>query len=267
MNQIEYQLAPKSGIEYLEKKGEGIPLILLHGISSGAYSWIKQLQDCDISAHLIAWNAPGYGKSEELMSDTPSAADYAERLLAFINELGFERIILVGHSLGAMMAASFAAQYPEYLEKLQLIAPAQGYADKSASVKAEIYQRRPQLLARLGNIGMAKERGPYLLGDPSAENMAIVSEVSKRLTMEGFTNASYLLAYDSIDRALSQIEPQLLIDLYFGLNDGITPPDGMWALKERYPHLNLIEVADAGHLAYIDAPLFFKERLFKAVSE
>lgn len=262
MNQVEYQFAPKSGIEYLEKKGEGTPFLLLHGISSGAYSWIKQLQDREISAHLIAWNAPGYGKSEKLMTDTPLALDYADRLFALINELGLERIILVGHSLGAMMVTAFAAKYPQYLERVQLIAPAQGYAKEEESVKAEVYQRRPKLLARLGNLGMAEERGSYLLGNPSAENMDIVREVSQRLTMDGFTNASHLLAYDSIDRALSQIDPQLEIDLYFGLKDGITPPEGMHALKARHSRLNLVEVADAGHLAYIDAPLFFKERLF-----
>lgn len=263
MSEIQYQYAPKSGIEYLEKKGNGPVMILLHGISSGAYSWVKQLQDPTIDASLIAWNAPGYGKSKPLTEEASLAVEYADRLALFIEELGVSQLILVGHSLGAMMAASFAAKYPHYLTRLVLISPAQGYAKESASVKEEVYQRRPQLLARLGGLGMAEERGPYLLGNASPENMAIVRQVSERLTMQGFTQASYLLAYDSIDDALVDIQSTLPIDLYFGAQDGITPPEGMAELAARHPQLHLIKVANAGHLAYIDQPAFFKATLFK----
>ena len=112
-----YQMADKSGIEYLEKKGEGQVFLLLHGISSGAYSWIKQLQDHSIPHRLIAWNAPGYGGSKCLDTTQPMGDDYADKILAFINELDLDNVILVGHSLGAMMSRAFAAKYPERVSR------------------------------------------------------------------------------------------------------------------------------------------------------
>lgn len=262
MNQeVNYQLAPNSGIEYLEKKGNGEVFVLLHGISSGAYSWIKQLQDSTIEHRLIAWNAPGYGQSRELLNDTPLGSDYADRLLSFVDELALSQFTLVGHSLGAMIAAPFVAQYPERVKRLVLVCPAQGYASSDAKTKEAIFLRRPKMLEVLGNIGMANERGPYLLGDPSNENMNIVRTVSEGIQMQGFTNASHLLAYDAIETSLSKVGCD--IDLYFGEMDGITPPQGMYELKEKLNAINLQEVPAAGHLAYIDAPIYFKKTLFK----
>lgn len=262
MNQtIAYQFAENSGIEYLEKAGKGQTFVLLHGISSGAYSWIKQLQDQTIPHRLIAWNAPGYGKSRGLNTDTPLGIDYAQRLLDFVTEIGLEKFVLVGHSLGAMMASSFTANYAEKVSQLVLVCAAQGYAQENEETKLEVYQRRPKLLKKLGNIGMANERGPYLLGQPTDVNMEIVRTVSAGLTLEGFTRSSHLLAYDVIDKALQNVQCE--IDLYYGDKDGITPPKGMFELQQKFHQIKLHEVPNAGHLAYIDAPDYFKATLFK----
>lgn len=258
---VHYKRAPESGIEYLEKEGHGEVFVLLHGISSGAYSWIKQLQDSAIPHRLIAWNAPGYGDSTGLSISEPLGADYAEKLLSFVDELGLNEFTLVGHSLGAMIAAPFAAKYSSRVNRLVLICPAQGYAEEDDTTKQDIFLRRPKLLEQLGNTGMANERGPYLLGNPNDENMEIVRTVSKGIEMQGFTNASHLLAYDTIEDSLPQV--QCAIDLYYGEKDGITPPSGMLELKEKFNHINLHAVPGAGHLAYIDAPIYFKDTLWK----
>ena len=59
--------------------------------------------------HVIAWDAPGYGKSDELLTDQPNATDYAKRLAALFDTLKIEKAIVVGHSLGALQASAFAA--------------------------------------------------------------------------------------------------------------------------------------------------------------
>lgn len=255
-----YQFASQSGIEYLEKMGDGDVFVLLHGISSGAYSWIKQLQDPRIKQRIIAWNAPGYGQSQPFEMVETSGSDYSAKLLEFVDELGLKTFTLVGHSLGAMMASAFAADYPERVSRLVLICPAQGYRHESLSTKSDVYARRPKLLAELGREGLANERGPYLLGDPNAENMAIVWTVSKGLTMQGFSGASHLLAFDHIDQSLPKVTG--VIDLYYGEKDGITPPKGMFELQQKFGNIILHCVPNAGHLAYIDAPEYFKKKLF-----
>ncbi len=60
-------------------------------------------------------------------TDQPSAEDYAKRLKAMIDALGIKKMILVGHSVGAMQAAAFTALYPESVEALVIANVAEGY--------------------------------------------------------------------------------------------------------------------------------------------
>ena len=55
-------------------------IVLLHGISSGAASWLHPALLLAEHHHVLAWDAPGYGESTPLSDTSPSAQAYAERL-------------------------------------------------------------------------------------------------------------------------------------------------------------------------------------------
>ncbi len=93
------------------EQGSGIPLTLLHGISSGAASWHKQM--ALPGYRVLAWDMPGYGESPMLAAAPANAGDYADALARMLDRAGVEQTILVGHSLGALVAAAFAAKYPQ----------------------------------------------------------------------------------------------------------------------------------------------------------
>lgn len=83
--------------------------MLLHGISSGAASWQQQFASLGQNQRLIAWDAPGYGLSDGLNTTQPSAVDFATRLQALVDVLQLESFVLVGHSLGALIASAYAS--------------------------------------------------------------------------------------------------------------------------------------------------------------
>ena len=56
---------------------------------------------------------PGYGESPMLAAAPANAGDYADALARMLDRAGVEQTILVGHSLGALVAAAFAAKYPQ----------------------------------------------------------------------------------------------------------------------------------------------------------
>src|SRR5699024_1449428 len=100
--------------EYLDSKQMDKPVyLLLHGISSGANSWMKQFKSIGDQYRLIAWNGPGYANSQALNNPKPSATDYADALEQLCEELNLSEITVVGHSLGALIGAAFVAKYPQ----------------------------------------------------------------------------------------------------------------------------------------------------------
>lgn len=239
--------------------GTGKALVLLHGISSGSGSWVKQLQDLSHHFHVIAWDAPGYGLSDCLAMVHPNAEDYAQRLKGMLDTLGLSKVILVGHSLGAMQAAAFNALHPDTVDALVIANVAQGYKGFSAQKQKDIFEKRPKMLQSLGASGMAQSRGPHLVAHASAEILALIEAVMQNIHLDGFTAASYLLAYDSIQSYLNPKQQNIYV--VKGMADGITPPQDIQALADQFQLKRCYEIEEAGHLSYLDQAAQFNQIL------
>ncbi|WP_394847581.1 alpha/beta hydrolase [Pendulispora brunnea] len=118
------RMALGSGITLsVTSKGEGPPVVLLHGFPQNSYTWRKHLPSlADAGFRAIAPDMRGYG-----LSDKPKAvADYkTERLVADVRELvhslGYEKVHLVGHDWGGVVAFHVAAAHPEMIDRLVIL--------------------------------------------------------------------------------------------------------------------------------------------------
>lgn len=239
---------------------EGAPaLVLLHGISSGASSWARLAEHLP-GYRLLSWDAPGYGESQPLKQKNPSAADYAERLEDWLAALGVQRCVLVGHSLGAMMASAYLTRYPSRVAGMVLADPAQGYGDASEVKRDQVYRSRWTQLKEQGHSAYAQARAPFLLreGADPAEIARVEAEMQK-LHVEGFAQASWMLANDRLGRYLAAT-PQVPALVLCGDEDRITPPEDAQALASRLG-LPYREIPRAAHASYIDAPAAFAAAL------
>lgn len=174
--------------------------VLLHGIGSASASWLAQLQaaqaDPAQNAHVLAWDAPGYGASAPLTPPAPVAADYAERLWAWLDAVRVAHpVALAGHSLGALMAAAAARQEPARVARLVLLAPAQGYARASVELREKKLADRLANLVAHGPAGMAHQRAAAMLSpQPDADQLAFVEHVMAAIDPAGYTQAARMLA-------------------------------------------------------------------------
>ncbi|WP_216069704.1 alpha/beta fold hydrolase [Acinetobacter soli] len=225
-------------------------LVLLHGISSGSGSWVQQLETLGHHFRVIAWDAPGYGLSDPLNTAEPKATDYAERLKALLDGLNIDTAIVVGHSLGALQASAFAQCYPDRVEQLIIANVAQGYERYSAEQQADVYHKRPKLLVELGQTGLAQTRGPHLTFLKTPVILELIEQVMQNLHLEGFTHASYLLAYDEIRNYLNGLKVPCTV--IAGQCDSITPAEAIKKLAQEIQCQNYIEIQAAGHLSYVD---------------
>ena len=207
--------------------------VLLHGIGSGSGSWLMQLEAAVRHTHrvgLLAWEAPGYGASTLVRPQAPLANDYAARLWDWLDVLDVKQpITLVGHSLGALMAASAAVAQPSRVARLVLLAPAQGYGKAEASLRRQKLHDRLKALQTLGPQGMASKRGAAMLSPhASAQQLAYVQHIMAQVNPSGYTQAAEMLSQGHIAGDLKLCSAP--IAMASGRADGITPMAGCQSL-------------------------------------
>jgi pimeloyl-ACP methyl ester carboxylesterase len=121
-------------LHYLER-GEGDPVVLLHGNGTMIEDWIVSgvLDDLAKDRRVIAFDRPGFGHSERPRSRiwTPSAQ--AALIAKALTELKVEKPLVAGHSFGTLVALALGLNHPEAVSKLVLLG---GYF--YASVRADV---------------------------------------------------------------------------------------------------------------------------------
>ncbi len=240
--------------EFRHAGSQVITHVLLHGIGSGSASWLRQLEAAapakDVG--LLAWEAPGYGKSQAVKPDHPDADDYARRLWAWLDALKVGTpITLIGHSLGALMAARAAMQRPAQVARLVLLSPAQGYARASAVERQKKLDERLNNLQTLGVQGMAQKRGAAMLSPrASAGLVQYVQMVMAQINPAGYTQAVHFLIGGDLLTDVAQVRCPLAVAS--GDLDTITPPAGCQnvAATAGVPWVSL---GAAGHACALDA--------------
>ena len=241
------------GTIHYESAGEGQPLILLHGIGSNSRSWRGQLAGLSSSFKVIAWDAPGYGRSSD-PAGKPAMTYYANRLRQFLDELGITRSHVLGHSMGGAVAQEFYRFHPDRVSKLIL-------ADTRCVGSRETLDDRLKMIRSRSPAQLAVERAPRLLSRFAAnelvlETVSIMSEVRA----VGYEFAARALAESDTRAVLKDLRvPTLLI---WGAEDEITP---LWG--EIPPGARLEVIPNSGHLCYAEQPDLFNTIVREFLSE
>ncbi|QCX36905.1 alpha/beta hydrolase [Aureibaculum algae] len=110
-------------ISYIMEGKGTTTLLFLHGLSSNADAWSKNIETLKNNYICLALDLPGYGKSSMLNVEyTPSF--FASITHQLIKKLELKNVVLIGHSMGGQASIKLATTYPKDIQKLILIAPA-----------------------------------------------------------------------------------------------------------------------------------------------
>ena len=222
---------------HYEIAGTGPPIVLLHGIGSNSKSWRRQLAAFSKHFTVVAWDAPGFGKSSEPTAAVESIGAYTRALHDLLNSLKLEAAVILGHSLGGIIAQEFYREAPALVRALILADTTKGGSNPTNRLRM-IRTMTPQELAR--------DRAPKLLspGAPKAvvdEAVAIMSEVRR----PGYEFAAIAMSKADTRGILDNITVPLL--MIWGAEDNITPQWTDWPKSAR------VEIIpNAGHLCYIE---------------
>ena len=112
-----------------EIKGEGYPIVLVHGFGSKKETWRGQVDTLSKKFKVIRFDNRGAGKSDRpIMTYTMEV--FADDIRGLMDHLNIEKAHIIGSSLGGMIVQNFVIKYPEYTNKVVLINTNYGTPDE-----------------------------------------------------------------------------------------------------------------------------------------
>lgn len=222
--------------------GQGAtPLVCLHGIGSNGAGFAGLARAA--GRHVLAWDMPGYGGSDDAgIGDLDAVA-------ALLLREAPERFDLLGHSLGCLIAARAASMAPDRIGALTFASPALGHRTAPPALS-------PAASDRIGVediAAFAAARAPRLLARPEGAALAQVRDQMAALRAPGHEAAARILSAGDLLADAPHLAPGARVVV--GAADAITPPDAARALHRALPAPGpLALVPGAGHALPAEAP-------------
>jgi len=237
---------PHVPVRYFEG-GSGPDLVFLHG-AGGVTAEDPFLKALAKSHHVYAPLVPGYGDSEEA-PEIRDMLDFTLHTWDVVAGLGLKDPILVGHSMGGMIAAEMAAVQPNDVSRLGLIAPAGLWDDDHpiADLFATMPYEMPELLFHDAAAGAALMTAGRNVEDPNFLQTYLVTN-ARQLGMAG--RILFPIPERGLSTRLYRIKAKTLI--VWGDSDRLIPPVYAHAFKKGIRGAELVSIPEAGHMVPVE---------------
>jgi pimeloyl-ACP methyl ester carboxylesterase len=259
---------------HVVERGQGPPIVLVHGITLAASIWGYQLHDLAATHRVIAIDQRGHGWSRP-GQEPAGLGRLGTDLLAVLEALDVRQAIVVGHSMGGMVLLRLAADRPEALSErvagMVLVATSGGpvsrvpYWGVLAPAVARLAGAQMRLSQRVQRGLLPSGDLSYLIARRAFGDRPEPSHVELTRTIIDATSplvvAELLGDVMSVDvgAALGEVElPALVI---VGSKDHLTPPWNAQRLVSVLPQAELLTLPGCGHMVMLERPQELAEAL------
>lgn len=256
-------------IHYLDI-GQGPVVVLVHGLASAWPVWFRNISELATGHRVIAVDLPGFGGSDNF-GGRVEIDHYVDALIQLLDRLGVQRVKMIGHSMGGIIAGQFAAQHPSRTEAVVLVAtgvsprPQQVFLLRGLAASIVLLNRiRLPLFGVAVRAAMAPAPLRRLLLRPMVRDPAAVSRELAVDMMTGAGNSpGATAALKAALRAIRQQElravvcPTLIVG---GACDRMAPAASLDHLAGVIVGARKEVIADAGH-----HPMFEQSEAFNAL--
>lgn len=241
-------------------------VVFLHGVGGGRHTWAaQQAHAAQLGWRSLAWDMPGYGDSATV---TPyDFVSLAQALWRMLDAAGLQQAVLVGHSMGAMVALQAWTQAPQRISGLLLAAssPAFGHTDgdfqqqflaqrlaplEAGQSMADIAQR---LIPSMTAPGSDSDRSARLARlAPAYQSMAAVPPDTYRAALQALVQFEQRAALPTITVPVLCLAAE---------HDRTAPPSVMARMAQKISTARYACLADAGHLLHCEQPDAFNAEM------
>ncbi len=229
------------GVVHYEVLGRGRPVLLLHGWVGSWRYWIPSMQSAAMRFRAYALDFWGFGDSDR-MPDRYSLNAQVALVAGFLEKLGMDKVALVGHGLGAVVAMQFAQRWPTKVERLMAVAlPSAQSAISPRLQREDLHTLAAWLLTPTPATEAAR------LEAPKADRQAVLASLAdiRRLNLAQEFQALRV--------------PTLLVH---GLKDPLIQPPTEAALEALPQHVHQVFFEASGHFPMLDEGSKFHRLLF-----
>jgi 3-oxoadipate enol-lactonase len=241
---------------YYEVNGEGPPLLLIAGLGGGTWSWYGQESYFSARCRTITFDNRGAGRSD-IPRGPYRMQQFAEDALCLLDHLRVERAIILGLSMGGMIAQELALLEPHRIRALFLGCTHGGGPSGIPSAPAVIE-------TLLNNAGLSRK-------EVIEKNLPIFLSETCRKTKPDLVAAYYsaqlaapeqpehafhaqlaaISAFDASDRLKLLGIPTMIVA---GSEDVLIPPENAHVLAQKIPNAQLVIIPGAGHAIHAECP-------------
>lgn len=226
--------------------GHATPVLFVHAFAGSSVQWAPQLDHVGQTRRAVALDFHGHGRSEALPGSLFEVANFAADIATAADELGLDRFVIAGHSLGGAAAIAYAADHPERVAGLVLVAtPGRLPDEQVAGVQKALKQDFDGTMSGIWR---------RLLADATP---------ATRRTVEGENDRLPKQTASEIIRATFAFDPVPPLQAYDGPRLTVsTPQEGpVKELHELVPGVEHETVEGTSHWIQLDEPDRFNEIL------
>lgn len=232
-------------------------VLLLHGFGASLQAWDDWAPALEKNLRVLRIDIPGFGLSGPAVNkDYSDAADVA-RVIALLDQLGVQQVIMAGHSMGGRIAWNLTAAHPERVSKLVLLSP-DGFPDPNAksdktyevpTLLGLLPYSLPQWALRMGGVTPA-------FADDSQLTPQMMQRYHDMMLAPGVRTAllermRQTRNSDPVARLQSITVPTLLI---WGEKDAFIPVGNAQDYLKAMPQAKLVTLPGVGHVLHEEAP-------------
>jgi pimeloyl-ACP methyl ester carboxylesterase len=239
---------------------DGVPVVLLHGLTDSWRSFEPVLPHLPDSIHAYAVTVRGHGDASR--TETYRLDDMVGDITQFLDAVGLDSAIVVGHSMGSIIATRFAIDHPGRVDALVIMGGAASFArvgleEMRAELAAMSEPVDPDYLRDFQESTIARPVAPGLIDTAVSE--------SQKVSLDTFRQALEDICLIDYSAELGRIGAPTLV--VWGDRDAICPRSEQDALLAEIPNARLVVHQGGGHAVHWEDPARCGRQLAQFIEE
>ena len=248
--ELKYLSYRQGQIAYRET-GTGQTLFFLHGMNGNSKSWENLFYSLSSSFRVIAWDAPSFGGSD-VFGD--NIEEYKNAAKALIETLKLKKIILIGHSMGGLIASQLAYDNDVSVSGLILSSTHLGFGCKKGEPLMERYANRLKTFStKLSDIDYAMERAQRNTPEGTSESVIkFLANVALDIRKESIRDGGRMSQETDNTNICKDLKMPVLI--LSGGKDTVISTEMHASLIAALPRAHKVVFPKAGHASFAEYP-------------